>query len=89
MGKLKTTLNSTLRKRKIIKVGGKGNKIILAAKWVDEELISNIKLRTSYSRQWRLARNNNSSAEVIEECKKRYLEQQSITSIISGNKKSQ
>ena len=78
-----------MRKKKRIKVGGRGKKTILAAEWVDEELISNIKLRTSYSRQWRLARKNNSSEEIIEECKKRYLEQQRITSIMSGNKKSQ
>merc|ERR1711913_27631 len=89
MGKVKTTLNSTMRKKKRIKVGGRGKKTILAAEWVDAELISNIKLRTSYSRQWKQARKNNDSEEIIEECKKRYLEQQKITSIMSGNKKSQ
>merc|ERR1711874_792567 len=86
MEKIKTTLNSTMGKKKRIKVGGRGKKIILAAKWVDAELISNIKLRTSYSRQWKQARKNNESEKVIEDCKKIYLEQQKITSIMSGNK---
>jgi len=44
MGKINTTLNSTMRKRKRIKVGGKGKNVILAAEWVYEELIRNIKL---------------------------------------------
>ena len=87
MGKIKTTLNATMKKRKRIKVGGRGNKTILAAKWVDDELISNIKLRTSYSRQWKQARKNKESDEEIEKCKQRYLKQQRITSIMSGNKK--
>ena len=78
-----------MRKKKRIKVGGRGKKTILAAEWVDAELISNNKLRTSYSRQWRLARKNNDSEEIIEDCKKRYLEQQRITSIMSWNKKTQ
>jgi len=89
MDKMKTTLNSTMRKRKKIKVGGKGKNIILAADWVDEELIRNIKLRTCYSRQWKSARKNNSPPEVIEQCKRRYMKQQYITSIMSGDKKSQ
>merc|ERR1711874_76622 len=71
MGKIKTTLNSTMRKKKRIKVGGRGKKTILAVEWVDAELISNIKFRTSYSKQWKQVRNNNESEEVIEDCKKR------------------
>merc|ERR1711913_165197 len=66
-----------------------GKKTILAAEWVDAELISNIKLITNYSRKWKLARKNKESEEVIEGCKRRYLEQQKITSIMSGNKKGQ
>merc|ERR1711874_120062 len=77
------------RKRKKIKVGGKGKNKILAAEWVDEKLIRNIKLRTNYSRQWKIARKNNSPAEVIEQCKRRYMKQQYIISIMSGDKKSQ
>ena len=89
MDKLKNTLNSTLRKRKKIKLGNKNNNKILAAEWVDEELIRNIKLRTHYSREWRIARKNKSPPEVIEQCKSRYLKQQRTTSIMSGDKKSQ
>ena len=89
MNKMKTTLNSTMRKRKKIKVGRKGKNIILAAVWVDEELIRNIKLRSCYSREWKMARKNNSPPEIIEQCKRRYMKQQYITSIMSGNKKSQ
>merc|ERR1711874_271894 len=77
------------RKRKKIKVEGKGKNIILAADWVDDELIRNIKLRTYYSREWKRARKNNSPPEIIEQCKRRYTKKQHITSTMSGNKKSQ
>ena len=86
MGKIKTTLNSTMRKKKRVKVGGKGKKTILAVEWVDAELLSNIKLRSNYSIQWRLARKNKESEEVIEGCKRRYIEQQRKTSMMSGRK---
>ena len=89
MDKMKNTLNSTLKRRKKIKLGNKNNSKILAAVWVDEELIRNIKLRSHFSRKWRYARKNKSPPEVIEQCKNRYLKQQRITSIISGDKKSQ
>ena len=39
MNKMKTTLNTTMRNRNKIKVGGKGKNKMLAAEWVDEELI--------------------------------------------------
>ena len=42
MEKMKNTLNSTMRKRKKIKLGNKKKNMILAAEWVDEELIKNI-----------------------------------------------
>jgi len=87
MNKLKTTLNTTPRKRKI-KVGGRGKDKLLAAEWVDEELIRNIKLRTNYSREWKKARKNKSPPEFIEQCKKKYMKQQYITSKMSGDKKS-
>merc|ERR1711874_660476 len=87
MDKMKTTLNSTMRKRKKIKVGGKGKNIMLAAEWVDDELIKNIKLRT-YSREWKIAMKNKSPPEIIEQCKRRYMKQQYITSTMTGNKKS-
>merc|ERR1711874_257035 len=89
MNKMKTTLNTTIRKRKKIKVGGKGKNKLLAAEWVDEELIKNIKLRTYYSIEWKIARRNKSPPEIIEQCQNRYLKQQRITSIMSGDKKSQ
>merc|ERR1711874_374076 len=77
------------RKKKRVKVGGRGKRTILAEEWVDAELISNIKLRSNYSRQWKLARKNKESEGVIEGCKRRYLEQQKKSSIMSGNKKGQ
>merc|ERR1711874_454115 len=87
MGKIKTTLNSTMRKKKRVKVRGKGKKTILAAEWVDADILSNIILRSNYSRQWKLARKNKESEEVIEGCKRRYLEQQKKISIMSSSKK--
>merc|ERR1711874_371696 len=77
------------RKRKKIKIGDKKKNKILAAEWVDEEPIRNIKLRTYYSREWRIARKNKSPPEIIEQCINRYLKQQRITSIMSWDKKSQ
>merc|ERR1711874_230834 len=84
MYKLKSTLNTTLRKKKRIKVVGKGSNKLLAAEWVDEELIRNIKLRTKYSKEWKKARKNKSPPDYIEQCKKKYMRQQKITSKMSG-----
>ena len=78
-----------MRKRKKINTGRKGKNLLLAAAWVDKELRDNIKLRSCYSREWNKAKRNNSPPELIEQCKKKYLKQQHITSIMSGNKKSQ
>ena len=89
MDKLKSTLNSTMRRRKKIKLGNRNNVKLLAAEWVDDELIGNIKLRSQYSREWRYARKNKSPPNIIEQCKNRYLKQQRLTSIMSGDKKSQ
>ena len=89
MNKIKTTLNSTMRKRKRVKVGKRGRKTILAAEWVDSELLDNISLRSKYSRQWRFARKNGEPDDVVEACKRRYIEQQRKTSIMSGRKKGQ
>ena len=50
MRKMKRTLNSVLLKRKRVRVGRDGKKKILAAEWVDDELIRNIKLRSRLSR---------------------------------------
>ena len=56
MGKIKTTLNTTLKKKKKIKVGKRGRQTILAAEWVDSELLDNISIRSKLSREWRIAR---------------------------------
>ena len=45
MRKIKTSQNRILRKKKRIRVGRKGNKKVIAAEWVDIELIENINLR--------------------------------------------
>ena len=59
MNKIKSTQNTVLRKKKRIKIGKRGKHKILAAEWVDCELIDNINLRSKFSRDWRIARNNN------------------------------
>ena len=61
---------------------------MLAAKWVDQELIDNVNLRSSYSRQWRYARKREAPEEEIERCKSRYEAQQKKTSVMTGIKKS-
>ena len=86
---MKHTLNYTMRKIKKIKTGSKGKNLVLAAAWVDKELRDNIKLRSCYSREWNKAKRNNSQPELIEICKRKYLKQKHITTIMSGNKKSQ
>ena len=50
MNKIKSTLNTTMRKKKRIKLGRKGKETILAAEWMDQEIIDNINLRSKYSR---------------------------------------
>ena len=59
MRKLKPTVNITLKKKKRIKVGKKGNKTIRAAEWIDQELIENIRLRIQLNKSWRFSRKNN------------------------------
>ena len=66
--KMKYTLNHTMRKRKKIRTSKSNNKVLLAAVWMDEELRDNIKLRSSYSKQWNIAKKNNDQPEKIEEC---------------------
>ena len=53
MEKMKSTLNITLKKKKRLKLGRRGKNIMLAAEWVDQELIDNIKTRSRLSRDWR------------------------------------
>jgi len=88
MEKLKITLNSTMKRKKRIKLRNKKNIKLLAAEWVDNELIENIKLRSQYNKEWRYARKRKEPPKIIEQYKKRYLHQQRITSIMSGDKKS-
>ena len=56
MEKMKSTLNIVLRKKKRIKLGKKGKETMLAAEWVDQELIDNINTRSRLSRDWRIAK---------------------------------
>merc|ERR1711874_623061 len=86
MGKI--SLNSTMKRRKKIKLGNKKKVKLLAAEWVDNELIENIKLRSKLSREWRHARKRKEPIIIIEQYKRRYLHQKSITSIMTGDKKS-
>ena len=60
---------------------------VSAAKWVDLELIDNIKERSKLSRRWRIARKEGKPQETLEVYEKEYKEQQVKTSIMSGNKK--
>ena len=89
MKKLKISVNQTLKKRKKIRVGKKGNKIIRAAEWVDQELMDNIKLRMKLNRSWRFSRKNNFPAIVQEEFKQKYESQRKLTSALAGKKKSE
>ena len=72
MKKLKISVNLTLRKRKKIRVGRKGNKVIRTAEWVDQELMENIRLRMRLKRNWRFARKNNLPEIVQQEYKQKY-----------------
>ena len=70
MNKLNRTLRTVLLKKKRIKVDKKGKKIILAAQWVDKELIDNLKIRSRLNRNWRHIKKNNLQIEIQEECRK-------------------
>merc|ERR1711874_18101 len=86
--KLKTSLNSTIKRKKRIKPGVKKKIRLLAAEWVDNELLKNIKLRSKLSREWRHARKRGEPTIIIDQYEKRYLHQKSITAIMTGDKKS-
>merc|ERR1711874_937679 len=89
MDKMKNTFNSTMRRSKRIKLRSNKNIKLLAAEWVDDELIGNIKLRSQFSKDWRHAKKKKEPPKIIEQYKNRYLKQQRITSIMTGDKKSQ
>ena len=76
MKKIKTTLDVILRKKKRRKIGKRGKHTVLAAEWVDLELIDNISLRSKLSRKWRLARKHNEPEEILKACKEEYEKQQ-------------
>merc|ERR1711874_775665 len=88
MSKLKTSIDETMKRRKMINLGGKGKLKLISAEWVDKELIDNIKLRSKLSREWRLARKRKEPVEVLRQYKRRYLEQKSVTALMTGDKKS-
>ena len=88
MKKLKISVNQTLRKRKKIRVGKKGSKLIRAAEQVDQELMDNIKLRMKLNRNQRYSRKNNHPDIVQEEYKQKYETQKKLTSATAGKKKS-
>ena len=84
---MKASLNITLRKKKRIKLGKKGKETLMAAEWVDLELIENINKRSRLSRDWRRARKEGASEDIQKACKDRYIEQKGITSIMTNKKK--
>merc|ERR1711874_306659 len=88
MSKLKTSIDATMKRRKMINLGGKGKLKLISAEWVDKELIDNIKLRSKLSREWRLARKRKEPVEVLRQYQRRYLEQKSVTALMTGDKKS-
>merc|ERR1711874_627606 len=88
MSKLKTSIDETMKRKKMIKLGGKGKLKLISAEWVDKELIDNIKLRSKLSREWRLARKREEPVEIPRQYKNRYLEQKSVTALMTGDKKS-
>ena len=54
-------------------MGMKGNTTMLAAEWVDQELIGSIKSRSRLSREWRKARKDGEPEEIQKACTERYL----------------
>ena len=75
MSKLNDTVKTVLLKKKRIKVKKKGDKILLAAKWVDNELIDNLKLKSILNRKWRKAKKDSLNADSQEEFRIDYLNQ--------------
>ena len=64
------------------------NKGLLATKWVDDELIVNLKIRSRLNRNWRFAKKNNLPKEIQKECRKKYMHQKIKTVVMAGKKKS-
>ena len=87
MSKLRSSLEHTMRRKLRKKPGGK--KAMLAAPWVDTELIENTKLRAQLSKKWRYARKRKEPEEVLKVYRDKYLKQKGRTAILTGQKKSQ
>jgi len=75
MNKMKSSIDETLRRRKMVKLAGKNQVKMISAPWVDDELIENIKLRTFLNKEWRMARARGESNEILEMYKERYMRQ--------------
>merc|ERR1711913_256740 len=88
MSKFKTSIDETMKRRKMIKLGGKGKLRLISAAWVDKELIDNIKLRSKLNREWRMARKRKEPDEVLKQYERRYLNQKRLTALMTGDKKS-
>ena len=87
MNKLKSSIDENLRRRKVVKLAGKGQVKLISAPWVDSELIDNIKLRTCLNKDWRKARARGEPDRVLNILKERYLKQKRITALMTGDKK--
>jgi len=85
MKKIKISQDKELKKSKRIKEK-KGN-MRIAAEWVDEELIDNIKIRGKLSRKGRIAKKKQEPQELLNKYKEEYKCQQIRTSNMAGDKK--
>merc|ERR1711874_269169 len=83
MSKLKTSIDETMKRRKIVKLGGKGKLKLISAPWVDKELINNIKLRSKLNKEWRMARKRKEPDEVLKKYERRYLDQKRLTALMT------
>ena len=86
MEKIKIAQDKTLKKKKRIRVGKREEKI-QAAEWVGEELRDNIRKRSKLSRRWRMARKRKEPEQDVKRFEKEYKEQNTITAIMTGQKK--
>ena len=85
--KIEISQSQTLKRTKRMKVGRIGNKLVVAAEWVDEEVQFYIKERKYKNKDWRQARNKKAPMDTQNILKARYIEQQIKTSRLIGMKK--
>ena len=57
MDKIEISQGQTLKRTKRMKVGRSGNKLVVSAEWVDEEVQFYLKERKDKNKEWRQARN--------------------------------